>query len=92
MLLLPHEQAAEKGLGEALGRDCTIQLNHHCHQCNERRSVLSTDRQGKGEREREWMGWRKKGGVGGNGESKDGGRRGWVVESGEAERKWERSR
>lgn len=68
LLLLPHEQAAEKGLGEALGRECTIQLNHHCHQCNERRSVLSTDRQGKGEREKgKESGWDggKKGGGGG---------------------------
>lgn len=49
-MLLP-EQAVEKGLGEALGRECTIQLNHHGHQCNEGRSVLSKEKARRGKRE-----------------------------------------
>lgn len=75
LLLLLHEQAAEEGLGEAPGRECTIQPHHHCHQCNEGRSVLSTERQGEGERVDE-MG----GGGGCNGESKE---KGVVVSDGD---------
>lgn len=42
-------------------KECAIQLNHHCHQCNESRSVLCTERHGdgaerEGERQREWTG------------------------------------
>lgn len=54
-------------------KECSIQLNHLCHQCNESRSVLCTERHGdgaerEGERQREWTG------KGGNGESNEGGR------------------
>lgn len=37
-----------KALERHWGRECTIQLNHQGHQCNESRSVLSKERQGEG--------------------------------------------
>lgn len=82
--MLLHEQAAEKGLGEAPGRECTIQRNHQGHQCNESRSVQSKERQGAGrvrKGNKEWVRWR----IGrDNGESR-GGALGWMVENGGVE-------
>lgn len=37
-------------IGEAPGRECTIQVNHQGHQCNETRSVFNREKERKKER------------------------------------------
>lgn len=81
LLSLPSAAACEgcRGTtGEALGRECTIQVNHQGHQCNESRSVLRRKkREGAGGEERRGKEREKERSRAKWGKSKEGGEGEW---------------